>query len=537
MPNPVPLATKEEEERRAWVTHHHEVVRLIKDCFGDRFSNNEIFDRLKISRRTGYRALGNDERIGKAPGRKPKIMDSTIREMIEYIEAGGCKDVGNVWKHLAERFAPDCNPKTVQDSVKKSGFTNYHSMICVQSSEQQISDTTYAIDQVRLEPLLNEQVPENQPAPVEEEAAAVARELEHERAQQIDPSMQQDQGQRQAQNEPTPQSAIDPVFQQQHGAQEGLLIQNLRLALPSAPDENIRYLIHELLGQMPETAHFMQPYLIPAAHASNPRPAQPSHAAPAVAQMTASAQAISDSPLRQIQSHGPGGSISVIGQKRRLAVCRRCERQYDRSINTMGTRECLYHKGSPQKINPAPTGTIEENPEAYIWSCCGGNGVVRGCCRAMHTTKKKRKYSKKRDAETAELDDEDGAAQSPDNEDDTSMLENTHMPTQMGATVNATGGDQPMSDPNIDSSLQDLPPEHMTGADFSQLAAQLAESGANHSHVQVHREAQFEQTGDDGSVSQLKAEAAAAANAEMGTQLRIVQAQTQNGLGDAAGSS
>jgi len=121
----VPLATKEEEERRAWVTQHHEVVRLVKDCFGDRFSNNEIFDRLKISRRTGYRALGNDERIGKAPGRKPKISDDTIKAMIDYIEAGGCNDVGNVWKHLAEKFATDCNPKTVQDAVKKSGFKNY----------------------------------------------------------------------------------------------------------------------------------------------------------------------------------------------------------------------------------------------------------------------------------------------------------------------------------------------------------------------------------------------------------------------------
>lgn len=42
MPNPVPLASKEEEERRAWVTTHHEVVKLAKECFGDRFSNNEV---------------------------------------------------------------------------------------------------------------------------------------------------------------------------------------------------------------------------------------------------------------------------------------------------------------------------------------------------------------------------------------------------------------------------------------------------------------------------------------------------------------
>ena len=67
--------------------------------------------------------------------------------------------------------------------------------------------------------------------------------------------------------------------------------------------------------------------------------------------------------------------------------------------------------GSPQKISPSTQGTIEHVPEAYIWSCCGGNGLVQGCCRAMHTTKKKRKYGKKRDATTAGLDGEDSGVE------------------------------------------------------------------------------------------------------------------------------
>lgn len=393
----------------------------------------------------------------------------------------------------------------------------------------------YIADQVRLEPLLAEQVPENQPAPVEEEAAAVARELEQERAQQIDPAIQQEQGQRQTQNEATPQSSIDPVFQQQPNATENLTVHNLRATVMSAPEEYVRWVLQDLVARSSDATQAVQMYLVPNAHAANPQPAQASHAAPAVAQMTAPAQIVQESPHRQIQPHGQGGSTSVIGQKRRLAVCRRCERQYDRSENTMDTRECLYHKGSPQKINPATEGTLEDNPQAYIWSCCGGNGMVRGCCRAMHTTKKKRKYSKKRDADTAGLDDEDGAGQSQDNEDETTMLEPPQMEAQMGTGGGASSGTQSMANPNIDSSLQDLRPDQMTGADFSQLAAQLAESSAQQAQSAVQVQTQFEQAGDDGSVTQLKTEAAAAANAELGTQMQIVQTQTQDGMGGEAG--
>lgn len=71
-----------------------------------------------------------------------------------------------------------------------------------------------------------------------------------------------------------------------------------------------------------------------------------------------------------------------------------------------------HNTGSPQKIDAtsdadSASTTLETIPEAFIWSCCGGNGSNRGCCHAMHTTKKKRKYtSKKRDATAAGLDDE-----------------------------------------------------------------------------------------------------------------------------------
>lgn len=81
--------------------------------------------------------------------------------------------------------------------------------------------------------------------------------------------------------------------------------------------------------------------------------------------------------------------------------------QYDRVENTMDNRQCLYHKGSPVKTGPGSKGTVETDPQAYTWSCCGGNGIVRGCCRAMHTTKKKRVYGKKRNADEARLDGDD----------------------------------------------------------------------------------------------------------------------------------
>lgn len=124
----------------------------------------------------------------------------------------------------------------------------------------------------------------------------------------------------------------------------------------------------------------------------------------------------------QIHQHNP------VGPKRRIAICRRCGQQYDRNFNNMETRECLYHKGSPQKIsNEEGIGSIDQSPEAYIWSCCGGNGMVRGCCRAMHTTKKKRKYSRKRSATDAGLDDED-AASGPD---DTDLLGETELEVQV----------------------------------------------------------------------------------------------------------
>ena len=77
----------------------------------------------------------------------------------------------------------------------------------------------------------------------------------------------------------------------------------------------------------------------------------------------------------------------------------------------MDNRHCLYHKGSPVKTQPRSNGTIEEDPEAFTWSCCGGNGMVRGCCRAMHTTKKKRKYGKKRSADDAGLDEKEEEAE------------------------------------------------------------------------------------------------------------------------------
>lgn len=319
MPNPVPLATKEEEERRAWVTAHHEVVRLVKDCFGDRFSNNEIFDRLKISRRTGYRALGNDERIGKAPGRKPKIAEETIKQMIEYIEQGGCSDVGNVWKHLAEKFAPDCNPKTVQDAVKKSGFKNYQ-------------------NQVKLDPLLDQQVPENQPAPNEEAEQHAQYALQQAAASvQTQPGSAMQQAQQgQQQHVPTDQqSMIDPAFHHAPSAPEDVL----RNAIATAPPDHIRMVLQDISSRFAEASQIASAYLCPFAshYPSLPLP---------VAHMGASQMHHS--------LHVPSPHSAAQDHKRRLAICRRCGQQYDRAENTMEKRECLYHKGKVGRHSLSP---------------------------------------------------------------------------------------------------------------------------------------------------------------------------------------
>ena len=470
MPNPVPLATKEEEERRAWVTTHHEVVRLIKECFGDRFSNNEIFDRLKISRRTGYRALGNDERIGKAPGRKPKIAEETIREMIDYIESGGCNDVGNVWKHLAEKFAPDCNPKTVQDAVKKSGFKNYHSESSIEyltpwlcstpsSEEDELSGSS---DNVKLEPLLQEQLPDNQMAPIEEDAAAEQLQQEqnaNEHAQQVEQAQQAEQMQREQQQQQ--QNVFDPAL---HQTPPQSAHEILRDAINTAPEQHIRYVLHEITNRDPPAMQIAHQYLC------SQFPAPP---APPVAQMSAPPP-LGGNPLAptQLRSNANPLEAEIINTKgRRIAICRRCAQHFDRAENTMESRNCLYHKGSPQKTDPNSSGTIETDPTAFIWSCCGGNGDVRGCCRAMHTTKKKRKYSsKKRDATTAGLDD------SGDDVDESTIMETPHMtpsappehydPQMSQQQAQALQGHphlgaQMVNDPNIDSSLQDLqPPMH-----------------------------------------------------------------------------
>lgn len=327
MPNPVPLATKEEEERRAWVTAHHEVVRLVKDCFGDRFSNNEIFDRLKISRRTGYRALGNDDRIGKAPGRKPKILDSTVKEMIEYIESGGCSDVGNVWKHLADKYAPNCNPKTVQDAVKKSGFRNYHSS-------------------VKLEPLLNEQLPDGGAPGADDEGDPTDHQLQEDaaaaqqRAQQVDQAQQAERAHREQQaqqqhhhhhhqQQQQQQSVFDPALQHQTPQDY------LRHVIATFPQDFVRYVLNDLVGRNQEA-------MILAHHhfSSAPYAVQHSNTAP-MAQL-----AVSTQPNLNALQVSPLATPHAQGTKRRVATCRRCGLQFDRAENKMENRECLYHKGS-----------------------------------------------------------------------------------------------------------------------------------------------------------------------------------------------
>lgn len=186
----------------------------------------------------------------------------------------------------------------------------------------------------------------------------------------------------------------------------------------------------------------------------------------------------------------------------------------------METRECLYHKGqilpspnlirantppgSPQKISPEERGTIEQIPEAYIWSCCGGNGMVQGCCRAMHTTKKKRKYGKKRDASAAGLDGEDSGADDSvldslalhDADLDATSLHAASLHGALDAGLDVAAAlhanglhhdvlDHDAINPNIDASLQDLQPAQMPPQmNLAMAQGHLQLLGAPQGHMQ-----------------------------------------------------
>lgn len=156
-----------------------------------------------------------------------------------------------------------------------------------------------------------------------------------------------------------------------------------------------------------------------------------------------------------------------------MAVCRRCSVQYDRAENTMDNRHCLYHKGSPVKTNPGSKGTIEEDPQAYTWSCCGGNGIVRGCCRAMHTTKKKRKYAKKRNADEAGFD---------GNDDDGEESENGVINANLPVFISNAQQQQRLNETQLEATTLDSPDrlKHRHEQYFDQQPQQLSQALHNH---------------------------------------------------------
>lgn len=155
---------------------------------------------------------------------------------------------------------------------------------------------------------------------------------------------------------------------------------------------------------------------------------------------------------------------------------------------------------------------------------------MRGCNRAMHTTKKKRKYSKKRDAAEAGLDNNDVDDDDPDNDnDETTLMETSHLepggalvsqpPPQMAGAVDA----------NIDTSLQDLQSQTV-GTQLAQMAAQMT---APEAAMQAHPDGAAAFDGHGGmshsGVKQVKL------SPELNAQLRMVQAQTaREGLAHAA---
>lgn len=265
------------------------------------------------------------------------------------------------------------------------------------------------------------------------------------------------------------------------------------------PDAHIRYTLWEICRNSDEAAQM-------AASILNIHAFQPSgmpHAQMNAQQM-----------MQMPQTLNGQADASQQGRRPRLAICRRCNQQYDRAENTMSNRSCLYHKGgltlvaglnnqpympmtntittnitgSLQKIFPEGANNIEQSPEAYIWSCCAGNGTVRGCQRAMHTTKPKRKYGKKRTADDAGLDGNEGG----DGEGDDSGPDDDNTST-MAAVADAAGAQLGVDDDaNIDASLRDMHPGDMNMQQLSmQMAAQMAAPPALMGHLNHHQHHQL----------------------------------------------
>ena len=343
-------------------------MQLIKDCFGDRFSNNEIFDRLSISRRTGYRALRNDDRIGKAPGRKAKIGEDTITKMIEYIESGGCAGVGNVWKHLADRFAPDCNPKTVQDAVKRRGFQNRR-------------------DTVSLEPLIDPALE----GVVEDDLQSPCMPDQHISSQPL-PSQNQQLPQS------DPQALADAAFDQQmeDSAMEG--------AIESLSEFQTRYVLRMICNRLPQASQLFTQYFFEASDfmppppsnveeplAALPRSDLPSQFQPVIEQQIGQ-------QLGQQMEHQLGQQIEEPMEqqmstfesrprRQRMAICRRCQQTFDRVDNTMENRRCLYHKGALPDPNLSPNTSRFSTKDCTQYHRHAGGGA-----RSLHLVLLRRQW-------------------------------------------------------------------------------------------------------------------------------------------------
>lgn len=142
--------------------------------------------------------------------------------------------------------------------------------------------------------------------------------------------------------------------------------------------------------------------------------------------------------------------------------------------------------------------------------------MVRGCCRAMHTTKKKRKYGKKRSATEASIDETNNAtAEESADGDDTAMmgvdtpLENRHE----------------LDNPNIDATLQDMQPSNLPSIHMHLFNGDLQNSFLQHNSLPVVSSPQESQHGIPTSS---QTQSAGQMSHEAGGSLQLVQTEIQN---------
>lgn len=165
-------------------------------------------------------------------------------------------------------------------------------------------------DTIRLEPLLSEEVSEFLPAPADERRLPSNHQtpiLQSQNFSHFDmPTNMQ-------------HTTLDPTFQQQTALQD-----ILKQTIDTMYDKHVRTVLAEVCRRVP-AAEATAISLICPQIVQQPGPSL---------------------PTPDLNHYQTNRETSLAGKRQRLATCRRCGVGYDRSVNNMDNRQCLYHKGT-----------------------------------------------------------------------------------------------------------------------------------------------------------------------------------------------